>query len=550
MREKETQNRKYKLLVVDDEPFISDSMKELFETELGDIFEVFNCYHPKKALQIFEYRFPNLVVSDVKMPKMTGIEMAEKMRKIKPDVHVLFLSGYDEFELVYSAIKQNADDYILKTEGDATILAAVRKMAELIRHENLFMEEYESSQNKITYMEPVFKQQALVHILDGSIVSTEDFDKVMADLENPLPVKGQLLLLIGSLKEKVSQKLQENILETVEQMLYKAWDEKKIGYIHKVMYRDSFVWMLETGEEELSGLLFVTVLDIQKIIQQKLSLQMRFVIAENGVLWKELNRKYNDLWYEMQGQVLNEDNSVVMENRKEDAAEKFNGESVEVERIFCALTEKISLLEKILSQENFEDFCIVQEEILQVLENSRRHSMYALELYYSLGNMLVSYINRKNIRMELASRIQLVELFDPGAFETWKEAADYIRKLVQVMKELHEITDQNTQITINEKIKAYILSHLSEELSLTVIGQVMGFNPVYLSRVFKQYEHISIRDYIEKQRIELGMRLIKNSRLKIYEVAEVCGYQNPAYFIKIFKEHYGITPQECRKNKM
>ena len=62
MREKETQNRKYKLLVVDDEPFISDSMKELFETELGDIFEVFNCYHPKKALQIFEYRLPNLVV--------------------------------------------------------------------------------------------------------------------------------------------------------------------------------------------------------------------------------------------------------------------------------------------------------------------------------------------------------------------------------------------------------------------------------------------------------------------------------------------------------
>ena len=105
------------------------------------------------------------------------------------------------------------------------------------------------------------------------------------------------------------------------------------------------------------------------------------------------------------------------------------------------------------------------------------------------------------------------------------------------------------RLQLTMKIKAYILSHLSEELSLTVIGQVMGFNPVYLSRVFKQYEHISIRDYIEKQRIELGMRLIKNSRLKIYEVAEVFGYQNPAYFIKIFKEHYGITPQECRKIK-
>ena len=163
------EKKKYTLLVVDDEPIISDGLKSLFEEEFPDIFQVYNCYHPKKALELFKFRLPDVVVSDVKMPKMTGIEMAEEMRKVKPDIHVLFLSGYDEFDYVYSAIKQDADDYILKTEGDATIVEAMRKMVELLDSETLFMEEFKSAQTKVTYMAPAFKQQALIHILDGSV---------------------------------------------------------------------------------------------------------------------------------------------------------------------------------------------------------------------------------------------------------------------------------------------------------------------------------------------------------------------------------------------
>ena len=126
------ENRKYSLLIVDDEPVISDGIKELFEENFGSVFQIYHCYHPKKALEIFKYRLCDVVVSDVKMPKMTGIEMAEEMRKIKPDLHVLFLSGYDEFEYVYSAIRQDADDYILKTEGDEAIVGAMKKMVALL----------------------------------------------------------------------------------------------------------------------------------------------------------------------------------------------------------------------------------------------------------------------------------------------------------------------------------------------------------------------------------------------------------------------------------
>lgn len=123
----------------------------------------------QKALEIFRFRLPDVVVSDVRMPKMTGIEMAEEMRKIKPDIHVLFLSGYEEFDYVYSAIKQDADDYILKTEGDEFIVKAMRKMIDLLESEHLFDEEYRNAQSRISYMAPVLSRGLLFIFWMGTL---------------------------------------------------------------------------------------------------------------------------------------------------------------------------------------------------------------------------------------------------------------------------------------------------------------------------------------------------------------------------------------------
>lgn len=539
------EDRKYKMLIVDDEPIISDGLKDLFEENFGDVFQVYNCYHPKKALEIFKYRLPDVVVSDVKMPKMTGMEMAEEMRKIKPDLHVLFLSGYDEFDYVYSAIKQDADDYILKTEGDDTILAAMKKMIELLDAENVFMEEYKSAQSKISYMAPAFKQKAMVNILDGDISTREEFEAMMTDLENPMPFDAHFLMLIGMTQEKVTQATQEKILETVDQILMKAY-EYKIRHIHKVIYRKSFVWLLETEETQLPGLLFVTVLDVQKMIQSRLNMLMSFGIAREGVLWNALSLKYDDLWAEMQRQSVNSENSIIMESKEIGISDSFNGEESDFEQMVVPITEKLNVMEGLLKGENLEAYMEELEDILKTLSKAKRHSMYALEIYYSIGNMLITFINKHNIRPQLASRIQLMELFDPGAFVTWEQAAEYIRRLTEAIREICRISSQNTITGITEKTKSYILSNLGSDLSLTAIGQEIGFNPIYLSRVFKQIEGTSIREYIENCRMEMAKRLIVNSRMKIYEIAEKCGYQNTAYFIKIFKAHFGMTPQECR----
>lgn len=541
-------DKKYTMLVVDDESIISDGLKDLLEENFGDVFNVYNCYHPKKALEIFKYRLPDVVVSDVRMPKMTGIEMAEEMRKIRQDIHVLFLSGYDEFDYVYSAIKQDADDYILKTEGDDIVIAAMKKMVGLLDSENMLKEEFKNAQSRISYMAPAFKQKVVGHLLDGDITSEEEFKKLMADIENPVSEKANLLMILGTANEKQAQDVQEKILEIVEQNLVRVYGNK-IDYIHSAVYRKSFVWLLETDEREMSELLSVTILDAQKMIEDRLDAPVAFGIAAERVKWDGLAEKYKVLLTEMQGQPEGEGKCVVMESTKEGISDSFNGEELDFDEIVVPLAEKIRIMEEFLSSENIDTFMNELEEILKTLSKAKRHSMYALEIYYSIANMLIAFINRRNIRPQLASKIQLMELFDPGSFITWEQAADYIRRLTAAIFELCLFSGKNAIAGITERTKAYILSNLGKDLSLTAIGQEIGFNPIYLSRVFKQVEGIGIREYVENCRMDMARRLILNSRMKIYEVAEKCGYSNPAYFIKIFKAHFGISPQECRNKE-
>ena len=114
-------------------------------------------------------------------------------------------------------------------------------------------------------------------------------EDTMAELENPLPEQKKMLLLVGTLKEKVTHMTQENILETVVGLLQKAYGDK-IAYIHKVIYRKSFVWLLESEEEELPALLFVTALDIQKMSAASVMIESSVLIPV--IIWiRRRNKK-------------------------------------------------------------------------------------------------------------------------------------------------------------------------------------------------------------------------------------------------------------------
>ena len=125
----------YRILVIDDEPIIADGLYELFAQDETFALEVHKVYSAPDALKLLDRLRIDIVLSDIKMPGMNGLELLTQIHRRWPFCHVIFLSGYSDFEYVQKAMQLGADSYILKSQGDEVVLETVYKTLALLEQE-------------------------------------------------------------------------------------------------------------------------------------------------------------------------------------------------------------------------------------------------------------------------------------------------------------------------------------------------------------------------------------------------------------------------------
>lgn len=202
-----------------------------------------------------------------------------------------------------------------------------------------------------------------------------------------------------------------------------------------------------------------------------------------------------------------------------------------------------SSLEEGRSQAFFELLSALQEQILSL---PLHLSTFKIEVYYSFGLLFISYLNKKNIRGAVEERVDLSRLYSIELSGSDKEILDYFNELARAIFDANDHVLQEGSNLIIEKVNRYIRKHLMNELSLTIIGQAVGYNPSYLSRVYKHSSGIGIAEYILVERTLLAQSLLKESGRRINEIAAKSGFISEAHFFRIFKKRTGLTPSEYR----
>ena len=122
----------------------------------------------------------------------------------------------------------------------------------------------------------------------------------------------------------------------------------------------------------------------------------------------------------------------------------------------------------------------------------------------------------------------------------------YYEKIADLIAGRREKEKGNAVKSIADFISRYVDDHISEDVSMQALSDASGYSTGYLARVFKQQEGVSIRDYITDKRIGLAKAMLMGSNMRVYEIASRCGYDNTAYFIRVFKIQTGLTPQEYK----
>ncbi len=412
-----------KILLVDDEPFALRTVKEMMESAKNSWEIVAAVEDGEEAITVLQEHEVDLVISDIRMPAVDGLELSKYIVEHFSNVRVILLTGYKDFGYAQQALRYGVVDYLLKPTSFESLFESIEKIEDcILKEKNL---------NRLrTKRERDILEKRLDDLLFGLPFPYYD--------DELIPRFNEILVFTCCLKDASTLQM-----GWVEINAYSAI--KNIIEEWFLMYGKAYVTV---QEQHIAVIVFLDDTEDKRIVYKEI-----------------LGRLY----------------------------------------------ETIQALLKIELKIGFGFPC----RKLTELHVHYKESMYAMEDARKTNFSSISF------------------------YEDIKQNTDEVKHLE---KKYEGKKNRRVIEIVLEKMK----TKLSEDLTLKLLAEEVYLNPTYLGRIFKQETGESFSSYLINLRIEKAKELLRNPALKIYEVCEQVGYNDPAHFTHVFKKSVGITPQEYK----
>ena len=554
----------YRILIVDDEPDIVDSLYLLFKDIEHIELDVYRAYSAKEALGWLDRTKMDIVLTDIRMPGITGLQMMEIIQRKWPQCRIVFLTGFNEFNYVYLAIKHNGVKYLLKNEGHKAIIETVENVIKEIDKSREINDLIADTKQQTNLAIPSLQKEYLLEMLSGSVAIAERRKEQFNEMRFPLDASMPVLLMMGrvdnpqvemssleryKLINSINAVINKYLIHTVKSVCLEYEWFNILWIVQPYDMEEGTSKDYEPSESEGSLSLFIkgTLETVQDICKTSMNIPVSFVVDSECTEWEMIPFKFEALKkllnYRFGAEAEMQLNSSEIISYSKDAG-LLACDETEKARL---LMKKLRVLEMNLESGQKERFSTVLHEFTDYLKNIRSKSFTpALEIYYSISSMLLSHINRWNLSDKLPSEIKLRILTSPDEHKTWQEEALYIETLVGSIFDIQRKEENERSQAAIIKVQKYINEHLDEDLSLVRLGELVYFNPSYLSRLFKQITGENLLKYINEVRLSKSQELLQDRNLKIHEIASKLGFISAPYFTRFFKKYLNMSPQEFR----
>ena len=528
------------LLIVDDELEIVSWLEEMFRYDFDREIGVYTARSGKAALELLNRVRFDVVLTDIHMPQMDGITLFHKVKENWPRCKTVFLTGYQNFDDVYSVFQHRDVRYVLKSERDEVIKKAVSDaFADLeaqLEEERVRRLEKEKLENADQWMKRDFFQDAL----NGRL--TEGQKKQAADsLRLSLQPDRELLLFLLRVDE-VAENGEEQT-ENLISLLKEGMPERLRYEIYLQEHRHLFLFLQPEKAEDTDwdGIFEVglgAVENVQEMFRDTWGITFSAVVRERPLSVDGLADASARMKQIMVGYV-GKNHELIL---REDTLEKEMTEAQPQNAISL-----VPMLRSYLELGKQTEYFGVLSELSSEMQGKSRHDIYAMELYYSIATLLLQFINENHIYMQLAFRIGMYRLMKADEHENWMEAAQFLFEVSEAVFELlGERENTLTERALNRVIH-YIDTHLSEDLPLKTLADVGGFNASYLSRLFRQTCDQTITEYILNKRMDAAKKLLEETDEKIQDISAGTGYISAQSFARAFRNSTGLSPAEWRE---
>jgi len=538
----------YRLLIIDDEQITADSLANLFE-DVDDLeLDVYKTYSAKNALEIMSTAYVDVILSDINIPGMDGIQLLEEVNRQWPGAKVIFLTGYDRFDYAYKAIKDKAFSYILKTEGDAMILSTVREAFREIERERDSRKLLSTARGQKREIMKLLQKDFIFSLIEKKASTAEiaeKFDELEIDLQPELDVS----VLMGRVDEwpedsrGFDRTLSLFAIQNISKELFLETPGIKVFSLN--VDHSRLLWLIQAvpGDSSAAMPLLKSKLElIQNTCKEFLDLSLSLILDSHAYSWQDLGWKLNDLWLRLdsdwglyRGVLLIDDYN---------NADNEHGNSAAMSKL---IKTRLESLEICIESDKKEKFDQLLSSIFQEIEsNTTSNYVLFMDTYYSVALFFLSYINSSGLMKKALEAFDLSRLLKIDVHTPLQLPADYLRTLANWIFENRVVAQKITMESVIGQVNSHISANLSGDLSLLKLSDLVNLNPTYLCRLYKQTTGKNLSEYINDTKMRKAKDLLKNSDMKINQIAAATGYYTTSNFNRFFKKNTNMTPQEYR----
>lgn len=535
-----------KILIVDDEPDICELIHKLIDWKELGLLSLGSCQNGVDAMEIILRQKPDVVITDIQMPGMTGLSLIEKACKQNLQTKFIVISGYREFEYAQQAIRYGVEDYLLKPISKTDLNLVLKRLMQECGESAEKQAHEKSMRNEIQQKTAILRGNELRQTIT-------DYDRTFhAEYFSFQP--GTFLVVCVHVsyrnKREIDRGVIAKVLENVSLRIRELFKEQVFDCEYVLNDCNSYFLMnyaenIHISYKERRDRLQNLLRDVSTQYQ---NLRITFAMGEPCSDIGEIRKAIESAEYASMLRLLAGTEKIAeyhkLRERLPDTPEcKFAPEEVQI------LLHRIETLQKEPAL----------EQIRSVYRKWNGTKSYSIANLFQITRGIVLQIRYEIVAMGLREELSASEENEFGIptenilhkrlanCDTVDELADFVCEYVAAEIDYCSLLQTKK---VGEPIRIaqeYIRTHIDRQMSLEEVSEKAFVSPGYLSTLFKERTGKNFSDYVVEMRVEEAKRLLRQASYNVGEVAERVGYADARHFSKVFQKVVGIKPTAYRK---
>ncbi len=487
---------------------------------------------------------PDIVITDIRMPVMDGLELAKCISSLTPAVKLIILTGYGEFEYAQKAIEYKVSEFILKPVGAEELVRVVLKLKEEVITESKKAEARKSYEIFLNENFSVLQEKLINKLING-LYSVKEKDKILKrirtlnmDLSGPYY---QVFIIaidgyfhgVGNQPPERREMIFESILTIAREAILKCTN----GFI----YRNEIGMFVSLVNVENSSYDIISMCkQIQHRISNNLNLSISFGVGNTSADIFNIFKSYNEAFNAVRNRIYMGKNVVIHIN---DVAEENSFAGIMGLKSCSEEEKKLLACLKLIDFEKMND---ILDQLFERLIFMKAD--YNVIKNISLFLLFTAFKGLKEMGVSIEDRLEVQ--FDPFLeIENYETVQDIKKWMKSVLEKLMCIVESEKnkkyKLIVKNGIK-YMMRYYNQPLSLTIVAKEVYVTPNYFSRVFREETGENFIEWLNKYRVEKAKEFLTDISMKTYEVAEKVGFNDYKHFSYNFKKYVGYSPTEYK----